>query len=294
MKAMVSRISQTVVVMVIVFGTLGGGWIQAQQLAHTQFIPVLARTAGVGGTQWVTDVTVYNATDDELIVGMQFLIADQANIYNPMFPNRFTIQPRETLIFEDALHTLLGYETNITGSLLLTADNALIPGNPPGGLILATTRIYNVGAPEGTFGQTVPALSLAINAAGTPSIVTGARNDSLFRSNLGIVSMALFAEITVHYRVRSTDGSTVAEGAKTIHSASMSQFSFSSLGVPKADGPLTVELWMDPADVYPDPCATQFPNMFIAYVSKVDGNPTGTGDAEFIYAAPTEPYDCGQ
>jgi len=44
--------------------------------------------------------------------------------------------------------------------------------------------------------------------------------------------------------------------------------------------------------VFPDPCATQFPNMFIAYVSKVDGNPDGTGDAEFIYAAPTDPYRC--
>ncbi len=32
--------------------------------------------------------------------------------------------------------------------------------------------------------------------------------------------------------------------------------------------------------------------MFIAYVSKVDGNPDGTGDAEFIYAAPNDPYDC--
>ena len=294
MKVMVSRFRRVVVVVAIVFGTLGGGWVQAQQLAHSQFIPVLARTAGVGGTQWIADVTVYNATDDELIVGMQFLIADQANIYNPMFPNRFTLQPRETLIFEDALRTLLGYETDIMGSLLLTVDSALIPGNPQGALILATTRVYNVGDPEGTFGQTIPALSLVINASGTPSVVTGARNDSRFRSNLGIVSMALFAEITVHYRVRSTDGSTVAEGSKTIHSASMSQFSFSSLGVPKADGPLTVELWMDPDDVLPDPCVTQFPNMFIAYVSKVDGNPSGTGDAEYIYAAPTEPYNCVQ
>ena len=26
--------------------------------------------------------------------------------------------------------------------------------------------------------------------------------------------------------------------------------------------------------------------------TKVDGNPDGTGDAEFIYAAPNDPYDC--
>ena len=174
----------------------------------------------------------------------------------------------------------------------MTVDNALIFENPAGGLILASTRVYNVGDPKGTYGQTVPALSVVINPAGTPSVVTGARNDSRFRSNLGIVSMSLFTQITVHYRVRSADGSTVAEGQKSMPPSSLSQFSFSSLGVPKTEGPLTVELWMDPANVFPDPCATPYPNMFVAYVSKVDGNPDGTGDAEFIYAAPTEPYSC--
>ena len=266
--------------------------VHAQQLAHSQFIPVVARAAGLGGTLWVSDVTVYNATDSELIVGLQFLIADQANLFNPAFPDRFTLAARETRIIEDVLFELFGYETNIKGSLLLTVDSVLIAENPAGGKILAATRVYNVGDPAGTFGQSVPALSLAINAAGTPSVVTGARNDSLFRSNLGIVSMALFSQITVNYRFRSADGSIVAEGSQTMLPSSMSQWSFSELGVPATEGPVTVELWMNADDVFPDPCATQFPNMFIAYVSKVDGNPQGTGDAEFLYAAPTDPYSC--
>lgn len=57
-------------------------------------------------------------------------------------------------------------------------------------------------------------------------------------------------------------------------------------------GPLTVELWLDPASQTPDPCNVDFPNMFVGYVSKVDGNPDGTGDGEFIYAAPTDELDC--
>jgi hypothetical protein len=64
------------------------------------------------------------------------------------------------------------------------------------------------------------------------------------------------------------------------------------LGVPKLDDALTVEIRMHPDDVDADPCALNFPSMFMAYVSKVDGNPDGTGDAEFIYAAPNDPYDC--
>jgi hypothetical protein len=264
----------------------------AQQLAHSQFIPVVARTAGVGGTQWVTDVSVYNATDETLEVGTQFLPANRANVFNPTFPTRFTLAPRETKVFEDVLATLFGYDTEAMGSVVFTVDDTLILGNPDGARILASTRVYNVGDPAGTFGQTVPALSLGINASGTPSIVTGVRHDARFRSNLGIVNMALLSELRIHYRVRSEDGSVVKEGMRTLLPSSMSQYSFSSLGVPQTEGPLTVELWLDAGDVLPDPCATQFPNMFMAYVSKVDGNPDGTGDAEFLYAAPTQPYDC--
>jgi hypothetical protein len=266
--------------------------VTAQQLAHSQFIPVIARTAGVGGTQWVTDVSIYNATDDALEVGTQFLPANRANVFNPAFPTRFTLEPRETRVFEDVLASLFGYDAEAMGSVVFTVDDTLILGNPDGARILASTRVYNVGDPEGTYGQTVPALSLVINAAGSPSVATGVRHDSRFRSNLGIVNMALISELRVHYRVRAADGSVVKEGMRTLLPSSMSQYSFSSLGVPVTEGALTVELWLDPGDVLPDPCATQFPNMFMAYVSKVDGNPDGTGDAEYIYAAPTEPYDC--
>jgi hypothetical protein len=264
----------------------------AQEIAHTQFFPILARTAGVGGTQWVTDLTVHNMTDDQLTVGVQFLEADTANVFNPSFPDRFTLAPRETLLIADVLHELFGFDTDIKGAMLVTVDPSLIASNPAGAEILATTRTYNVGDPAGTFGQTVPSLSRAINASATTSVVTGAINSTRFRSNLGILNMSLFTTLHVHYRVLNGDGDTVADGVKAIDPASVKQWSFQQLGVSKQNGPLTVELWMDPDDVLPDPCATQFPNMFTAYVSKVDGNPDGTGDAEFIYAAPNDPYSC--
>jgi len=269
-----------------------GSPLSAQEIAHSQFFPILARTAGVGGTQWVTDMTVHNLTDEDLIVGVQFLEADKANIFNPSFPDRFNIAPRETLLIEDVLNTLFGFDTDIKGSMLVTVDTAMISDNPAGAEILATTRTYNIGDPAGTYGQTVPAIGWIINAAATTSVVTGVINSTRFRSNLGIVSMSLLASIRVHYRVIDGDGDNVAEGMKTLQPASVSQWSLQSLGVPKSDGPLTIELWMDPSDVLPDPCVTNFPNMFMAYVSKVDGNPDGTGDAEFIYAAPNDPYDC--
>jgi hypothetical protein len=271
---------------------LAGAPLSAQEIAHSQFFPILARTAGVGGTQWVTDLTIHNMTDEQLEVGTQFLEADTANVFNPTFPDRFTLAPRETRMIPDVLSTMFGYDTDIKGSMLVTVDPSLISGNPDGAQILATTRTYNTGDPAGTFGQTVPSLSRTINASASTSVITGAVNSTRFRSNLGIANMALLTELRVRYRVLDADGGLVAEGMRTLQPASVSQWSFQQLGVPKQDGPLTVELWMHPDDVLADPCATQFPNMFIAYVSKVDGNPDGTGDAEFIYAAPHEPYSC--
>jgi len=269
--------------------------VSAQEIAHTQFFPILARTAGAGGTQWVTDMTVHNHSDHDLVVGVQFLEADKANIFNPSFPDRFPIGARETILFQDVLNELFGFETDIKGAMVVTADPQLVQGsgNPVGSEIIATTRTYNIGDPAGTFGQTVPATGQVINAAPTKSVVTGVINSTRFRSNLGAMNMTFIDDLRIKIRVLNAAGQEVIPvKEKTLKPASVSQWSLQSLGVPKTDGPLTIELWMHPDDVLADPCAANFPTMFIAYVSKVDGNPDGTGDAEFIYAAPNDPYDC--
>lgn len=54
------------------------------------------------------------------------------------------------------------------------------------------------------------------------------------------------------------------------------------------EGALAVELWLDEDSVSEDLCA-DFANTLMGYVSKVDN---GTGDAEFIYAAPIEEWSC--
>ena len=95
------------------------------------------------------------------MVGVQFLEADKANVFNPSFPDRFNLGARETVLIEDVLNELFGFETDIKGAMVVTVDPQLVPGsgNPVGSEILATTRTYNTGDPAGTYGQTVPALS---------------------------------------------------------------------------------------------------------------------------------------
>jgi hypothetical protein len=260
-----------------------------QEMLSIQFFPVVARGAGLAGTQWVTDLTVHNPMSETVTVGLQFFPANQDNLFNPFFPNSITLEPGETIMVADVLQEMFGYTGDIKGGLVLVADPQFIPTNPEGTVVLGVTRTYNVGSAEGTYGQTVPSLIASLNVGWASSFITGARNDGDFRSNLGIGSSSVIAPIRVYYRIMGPNGGVLVEGSKVIRVSSMNQWSFDQLGVGTVDGPLTVELWLDPANASPDPCAEDIPPGFLAYVSKVDN---GTGDAEFLTSAAMEPFLC--
>jgi hypothetical protein len=272
-----------ILVLVLVLATPAA----AQEIFDTQVFAVVARGAGLLGTQWVTDLTVFNPTGAEVTIGIQFFVAGQDNLLDPTFPNRLVLAPHETLMVEDVLLNTFGYDEDIKGVLAMVADPNYLTDNEEGAAILAVTRTYNTGAAEGTFGQTVPSLVSAVNVGWGSSFITGARNDDAFRSNLGIAGTSPMGTIRVFYRIMDHEGTVLAEGSKRLRIASMNQWSFEQLGVGSVAGPLTVELWLDPADMDEDPCAFDFPTGFLAYVSKVDN---GTGDAEYLTAAPMVPY----
>jgi hypothetical protein len=279
-----SRNCALVVLVLLVLATSAS----AQEMLNTQVFSVVARGGGLAGTQWVTDLTIFNPTDAELVVGIQFFPGGQDNLLDPTFPERIVLAPHETLMVEDVLLNTFGDDEDIKGALILICDPVVIGENEEGATMLAVTRTYNTGGAEGTFGQTVPSLVAGgLNVGWGSSFVTGARNDDAFRSNLGIAGQSLFGTIQVHFRIMDQEGTALVEGSKRIRIASMNQWSFDSLGVGSVEGPLTVELWLDSDDMDEDPCEPVFPTGFLAYVSKVDN---GTGDAEFLTAAPMMPY----
>jgi hypothetical protein len=259
----------------------------AQEIFDTQVFTVIARGAGLGDTQWVTDLTVFNPTGAEVTIGIQFFPSGQDNLFDPTFPNRLVLAPGETLMVEDVLLNTFGLDEDIKGTMAMVADPNYLTENQEDAAILAVTRTYNTGGAEGTFGQTVPSLVSTLNVGWASSFITGARNDEAFRSNLGIASTSALSAIRVYYRILDQGGTVLVEGSKRLRIASMNQWSFEQLGVGVVEGPLTVELWLDPANMEEDPCEPDFPAGFMAYVSKVDN---GTGDAEFLTAAPMMPY----
>lgn len=284
-------------VLVLAFAATGG----AQIVNETQFFPVVAHTSGAGDppTSWRSDLTIHNVMDDELTVGAMFFESGRVAEWDGIYTVTLNLQARETRTVEDVVVNLFGVTRNAKGSILLECDNSVFPSNPDGSVMLATTRTYNIGSDVGTFGTAVPALQFAdsfLNLGQSASLITGVRNDSDFRSNLGIVNFSQVAvPITVHYRFLDEDGTEIASGEEDLEAFDMDQWSFKKLGVPSVvEGPLTVELWLDPEDIPGDPCQMAEDDLviFVAYATKVDGNPTGSGDGEFIYATPMTRLEC--
>jgi hypothetical protein len=273
----------------------------AQLVNETQFFPVVAHTAGAGDppTSWRTDLTVHNVMDDELTVGVMYFESGNIVEWDETYDVTLVLQARETQTVEDVVATLFGITSNSKGSLLLECDDSIFSTNPEDSRMLAHTRTYNVGSEVGTFGTSVATAqfsSVFLNAGQSSSVITGVRNDSDYRSNLGIVNFSFAGvPITVHYRVLGEGGEIVATGSKDLDPYDMNQWSFRNLGVPRVyEGPLTVELWLDPEDIPGDPCQMEEDDLviFLAYATKADGNPTGSGDGEFIYATPLLGLDC--
>jgi hypothetical protein len=273
----------------------------AQIVNETQFFPVVAHTSGAGDppTSWRSDLTVHNVMDDELTVGAMFFESGRVTEWDGIYTVTLTLQARETQTVEDIVVNLFGVTRNAKGAILLECDDSTFPSNPDGSVMLATTRTYNIGSEVGTFGTAVPAIQFAdsfLNVGQSASLITGVRNDSDFRSNLGIVNFSqVEVSITVHYRFLDEDGTEIASGEEDLLPMDMNQWSFKKLGVPSVvEGPLTVELWLDPEDIPGDPCQMEEDDLviFVAYATKVDGNPTGSGDGEFIYATPMTRLEC--
>jgi hypothetical protein len=284
---------------VLVFGIVAPG--AAQIVNETQLFPVVAHTSGAGDppTSWRSDLTVHNVMNAELTVGVMFFRSGQLTAWDGTYTVTLTLQARETRTVEDVVATLFGINSNSKGSLLLECDDSIFPSNPQDSRMLATTRTYNIGSEVGTFGTSVPAVQYSdafLNGGQSVSVITGVRNDTNYRSNLGIVNFSFAGvPITVHYRFLDEDGTQIANGSKDLDAYDMNQWSFRSLGVPSViEGPLTVELWLDPEDIPGDPCQLEEDDLviFVAYATKVDGNPTGSGDGEFIYATPLERLEC--
>lgn len=236
-------------------------------------IPVAARTSGLNGTRWETDLEVFNTAATPTTVALFFNRSDLDNT-TPAGSAQLIVPPRAVLTLADAVGQLFGLD-EVTGSLDLVATSP----------VLAHARIANHGG-GGTFGQLVPALpaAWAVGDDDAPGLAANAdvlqlfevREDGEWRTNLGIANVSaapLAVEVTA---LRGT----VAVGVPlTLNLLPFSHTQVTRildvLGVPRGEPALRLAVT----------AAAGTGGRLLAYASRVDNL---TGDAVFLPAV-TEP-----
>lgn len=163
-------------------------------------IPAAAKVGGAQNTDWRTDAWMLNLGTSEARATFSLWRHGQANP-DPETA-AITAAPGEMVTLVDAMGELFGAE-GVQGALSIQADQ----------LVVASSRTYNTTAAKdtaaATYGQFIPAVPVATLArSGETVAVLGARADSSFRSNLGVVATGDESEVDLV--LRSAEGTELA------------------------------------------------------------------------------------
>ncbi|MCS7183459.1 MAG: hypothetical protein NZ869_10170, partial [Thermoanaerobaculum sp.] len=256
----------------------------SQHVIPNHILPVVAKAKGQLGTDWVSDVSVSNVSSSPVTVQISFFPEKTDNPFPSPFMYQTVLGPDETRVFADVIGTLFPTAgDNIKGGLLIMGRSNQ-PGQAAG--LAVISRTYNNADPNRTYGQTVPSANYAMVWGAGKAVLPGVRQDSRFRTNVGVANLSMGPgappRLRVKVRILGPTGSPIRELTREIKGLSLEQWSLTELGVTSlAAG--RVEVSIDPTDTLYQPCQVrtdpgQPGALFIAYSSKVDN---ATGDGEF-------------
>jgi len=163
-------------------------------------VPAAAHAAGVGGSVWSTDLNFYNSSAFD-ITGRLTLIADGTTGSDGSPSAVVTIPAHRSIALVDAVGQTLG-QTSASGALSFDFADSDLPK------LAISSRTFNQSS-EGTFGQTIPALSNAEGvAAGTVSVLFAPVDPVATRFNFGAFSLE---DSVVTWRLVASDGTVLVE-----------------------------------------------------------------------------------
>jgi len=246
------------------------------------FLPVVGSAEGLGGTNFQTDVSVFNNTQF-------FGTAPQslnANAFIQFFPagtlNSTTsasaqsvatlnIPIRGTVTLRNVTSSMFNGSINGIGALRITSGQ-------PGASLFANARIYNnqISAGRGTFGQFEPGMTrdqalqqgvlVGVGVVGTDSTLA---NGQSFRTNIGFFNPN-DTPTTVALEMRDTNGVVIASQTVTLGAWTQTQLPLTNAGGLFS----SVTHDISTASVY-----FLSGNPIFAYASQIDSI---SGDASFI------------
>ncbi len=246
----------------------GGEGLDVPSPVDTELVvPVVARTPGFEGTQWVTDLVLANPGGQEAQVALVLDASDADNTV-PAATATVTVPAGGVLELDSLLRDTFGLDP-AAGALEILADRP----------VAAWARIANLGG-GGTYGQTVPAVPAAwalggavppgADPASRTAFFAGLHEDGAWRSNLGAVNLSPgpIQLVVAAHTAAGTIGSPLTLELPP-HSHTQVNRVLDALGVPRGTPGVTVTVALAPG----------VSGRFLAYASRVDNT---TGDAVFL------------
>jgi hypothetical protein len=213
----------------------------------TIILPVIGRFPGDGGTQWRTDVFIFNPYQDTTAVTLKFYDGSGLRTFST---------------------TLNGYNTLSLPDVVLNTFGLSGGGGPleieSNGRIEARARIYNSGNPAGQFGQGVPGIAKdRLSRQAALYGLSGLGN----RVNVGAMNPN-DTTVTVAMSIQDRNNAVLYQTSFDVPPHSYRQFGniFAAYGIPEQDG---VRISLNEID---DP--------IYGYASEVRND---TGDAVFLF-----------
>jgi hypothetical protein len=191
-------------------------------------VPVVAHVDGVGGTPWRSDLSITNREDVSIDVKLRYQPAA-----NTTLGRRYTLQARQTLLFEDVVQTVFDAGEGRGPIRLETVGVDVVEP----AVVSRTVAVRSFGS----YGQGMPAIVRP--QAGT-LYLPGLRHDEEYRSNVAVTAAADSALIATFLLHRGTSGLIAGGITRPVAAGEQRQWSVDQLfpGTARAGEPMTVEV----------------------------------------------------
>ncbi|HEU4522540.1 MAG TPA: PKD domain-containing protein [Thermoanaerobaculia bacterium] len=182
---------------------------------YRSVVPVSAQSEGVAGSQWRTELTLFNAGTEGVTADLIFVPGTGSGVQN----RSVFVSPRQAVTYANALRDVFGMSAG-SGAIAIEATGATITPQ-----LKVTSRTFNDAA-GGTYGLAVP--DIVTGELQTTLFVAGMTTNSQYRTNVGLVNrgtVAMVAALTLY----ASDGSILATANAVLPANSFRQEALGTL-----------------------------------------------------------------
>ena len=188
---------------------------------YRSLVSAVAQQGGIGGTQWRTELSLFNAGSQGANVTALFIPAAGGT----MVTRALFLAPRQSVVYANTLVDLFGIP-NGAGALAIEATSAGANAD-----LRVTSRTFTSGD-AGTYGQSVP--DVRSEDLETTLYLTGMQSNAAFRTNVGLVNRG-GADAAATLTLYDNDGNTLSTANVTIPANNFQQSSLQSF-FPEVNG----------------------------------------------------------